>query len=331
MTRLKQQNGYVLLQTMFVFAILVVIVTQVQYQQRIQIERTSHSLFLGQAQVYAESAEAIARVGLKLDRQSSENDHLFELWNSSEGLYPVDGGGTIELQLNDLQGRFNVNWLSPNSGYRDGALKGFKKLLLLIELNTDIADELFQWFDPDSGADYFYSDENPSYFPSYTEMADVSELLLLKSITYEDLEKLKPYVSALPSDSALNINTAPAEVIQSIAGFIDEAMAQQTLTDRGEVGFSAVTDFLNQEVFKENEQAGIYLAQLTVSSYWFELFSSVTLQEKTLTQRTVLYRDDEGEVMLSLRNRAETSASPIAGDPIKSETAEESESVEEII
>jgi hypothetical protein len=35
--------------------------------------------------------------------------------------------------------------------------------------------------------------------------------------------------------------------------------------------------------------------------------------------------------MLSLRNRAETSASPIAGDPIKSETAEESESVEEII
>lgn len=331
MKRPVKQKGYVLLQTMFVFAILVVIVAQVQYQQRIQIERTSHALFLSQAQAYSESAEAIAKVGLKLDRKSSENDHLYELWNSSEGVYPVDGGGIIELQLNDLQGRFNINWLSPNSGYREGALKGFKKLLLLIEADAEIADELYQWLDPDSGADYFYSDETPSYFPSYHELSDISELLLLKSVSYEELETLKPYVSTLPSDSALNINTAPAEVIQSIAGYIDEAMAQQTITDRGEVGYSAVTDFLNQEVFKENEQAGIYLGQLTVSSYWFELFTSVTLNEKTLTQRTVLFRDEEGEVTLALRNRAETKASSIAGDPVKSEITGESETAEESI
>ncbi len=308
---------------MFVFAILVVIVTQIAYKQRIQIERTHQTLFLSQAQTYAESAEAIAIVGLALDAQNTETDHLYELWNTSEGMFPIDDGGLIQLQLDDLQGRFNVNWLSPNSGYREGALKAFKKLLLAINSKDEIADELFQWLDPDSGIDFNYSDETPSYSPSFRELSDTSELVLLKSVELADYERIKPYISALPADSHLNLNTAPAEVIGSIAGYIDQKMADKAVSDRGETGFTAVTDFLNQEVFKENEDAGIYLAELTVNSEWFELYTAVTLNQQTLTQRAILHRDSSGKTTLTLRDRSAKEPNPIPGDPAKGLTEEE--------
>ncbi len=318
---MKRERGYVLLQVMFVFAILMVIVSQVAYKQRIQVERTRHSLFLSQAQAYAESAEAIAKVGLTLDQQNSETDHLYELWNTSEGMFPLDEGGLIQLQLDDLQGRFNVNWLAPSSGYADSALKALKKLLFAIDSQPEIADELSQWFNSDSGIDFNYTDETPAYSPAFREMADLSELLLLKSVEPEEYQRIRPYLSALPSNTALNINTAPVEVLQSIAVFITQDIAEKAVTDRGETGFTAVTDFRNQEVFKENEDAGIYLGELSVTSEWFELYTAVTLDEKTLTQRTQLHRDESGTVTLTMRDRSAKEANPMPGDPVKGLTA----------
>lgn len=314
--RIRQQ-GYVLLQVMFVFAILVVIITQVQYSQRIQIERTSYSLFLSQAQAYSESAEAIAEVGLTLDTQNSENDHLYELWNTSEGVFPLDDGGLIELELNDLQGRFNLNWLSKDNANRESALKAFQQLLLLIESKSEIATELNQWFDAESGIDYFYSDELPSYAPSYTAMADTSELMLLKSVSFEDYDKLKPYVSALPADSPLNINTAPQELLQIIANNLSEEWASDAVSQRGETGYSSVTDLINQEIFKTSAEAGQYLENLSVTSNWFELYTAVTLGDKTLRQRTIIYRNDNGGTNITLRDRSALAPNRIPGDPVK--------------
>ncbi|WP_320825883.1 type II secretion system minor pseudopilin GspK [Reinekea sp.] len=312
---IRQQNGFVLIQVMLVFAILIVVAAKLQYEQRIQIDRTAQSLFLSQAQTYAESAEAIAKVGLMLDLRSSQTDHLYEVWNTSEGLFPIDDG-LIQLELNDLEGRFNVNWLTAESGYRESAQQSLSRLLTILGSKPEIADELFQWFDSDSGIDYLYADELPSYAPAYRAMGDISELLLLKSVDYAEFNNIAPYLSALPADTKLNINTAPAEIIQSIAVYIDESSAQQVVVNRGETGFTSLSDFLNAEVFKQNEDSSVLLAQLSVTSNWFELYTAVTLQERTLTQRSTLHRGPTG-ITLTLRDRSVQEANPIPGDPIK--------------
>ena len=151
-------------------------------------------------------------------------------------------------------------------------------------------------------------------------MADLSELLLLKSVDYAEYQKIAPYLSALPADSKLNINTAPAEIIQSIAVYIDESTAQQVVASRGETGFTSLSDFLSGEVFKENQDSSVLLAQLSVTSNWFELYTSVTLQDRTLTQRSMLHRDSSG-MTLTLRDRSVKEANPIPGDPIKGPAA----------
>ncbi|MEX2320915.1 MAG: hypothetical protein WD668_06150, partial [Saccharospirillum sp.] len=77
---MKAERGFALIQVLLVFAMLAIIVARLQYEQRIQIERTYQSLFLSQAQAYIDSAEDIARVGLVLDVKDNETDHLGELW-----------------------------------------------------------------------------------------------------------------------------------------------------------------------------------------------------------------------------------------------------------
>lgn len=313
---MRMQRGFALLQVMLVFAILVIVAAKLQYDQRINIERTSQSLFLSQAQTYIDSAEGIAEVGLILDSQNTETDHLFELWNTTQYSFPLEEGGLIDIELNDLQGRFNLNWLSMGSPNRSSGLASFKRLLTLIDSDPDIADELYQWFDSDSGTDYFYADESPSYAPSFQAFADVSELLLLKSVDYAEFNKIKPYLSALPADSALNVNTAPLEMLQSVGSFIDEASASQAITDRAEDGFESTSEFLNLEVFQENEDAGIYIEALSVTSEWFELYTAVTLNNRVLSQRSVFYRDLSSATPV-LRDRSTSEPNPMPGDPFK--------------
>lgn len=314
---IQAQKGYVLLQVLLAFSVLAVLVVDMQYRQRVQIERVQMNLFLSQAQAYAESAEALAMAGMSLDKEVSKVDHLNEEWNIPGVGFPLDEGGFIGVEMNDMQGRFNLNWLSMENPKRADARKGFEKLLSILGHPTSIAKELYDWFDPDSGAQYNYLDQLPSYIPAATPMADVSELLLLKDVDRDILESLKPYVSALPADSALNVNTAPEEVLQTIAGHIGAQQAQDAINKRGEDGFRSPTDFLNQPAIKDNNQAGIYLDNLSVTSDWFEVFTLVTIGERTLTQSALLYRDEKGSAMIARRDRSATLSNPIAGDPVK--------------
>ena len=317
---MRSQKGFVLLQVMLIFAILVVLIAQFQYKLNLQIKRTGQSLFLSQAQVYIDGTIDFAKIGLALDAEDNKTDHLYEVWNQFVS-NPVPDGPVIDGKLNDLQGRFNLNWLSTDAKERAQALKGFKRLLTLLDINEAdrIATELYQWFDKDSGIDYDYAEETLPYAPSFHTMADVSELMLLKSVDKEQYDKLLPYVSALPADSELNINTAPEEVIMSIASFINKDFADQAIKDRGEKGFSSVSDFNNRDIFKDNKSAGIYIPNLTVSSHWFDLFIAVKGDGREITQRTVLYRDDQGKSTVTLIDHSVINPNEIADDPFSND------------
>jgi general secretion pathway protein K len=317
---MKTERGFALIQVLLVFAMLAIIVTHLQYEQRVQIERAYQSLFLSQARAYIDSAEDIARVGLALDRQDNETDHPDELWNRPAVSFPVDEG-VISLEMNDLQGRFNLNALHPDSGNSEGAETGLKRLLLTLQLDESIADELSDWFDEDSGAEFEYGDQDPPYTPSFQPMADSSELLLLKSVDRDVLAALAPYVAALPADAELNINTAPAEVLMTIASFLSEADAEGFVTQRAEEPYESVDALLSQPVFQaqeeEEEEAVVLLNDaLTISSDWFSLFTEVTLSGRTLTRISHILRDGD-TTRIVLRSQAATEANRTPGDTTK--------------
>lgn len=313
---IRRQRGFALIQVMLVFAILAVVAAKMQYEQRLQIERTRQMLFISQAQAYTESAEDVARVGLYLDAEYTDNDNFYEAWSTTSSVFPPAEGWLLSAELNDMHGRFNLNWLAKSSGDRDNAAKSLKRLLNLLEQDETIADELLNWFDSESGIDFEYSDLSPSYAPSYRQMSDVSEILLLKSVSFETYEFLYPYLSALPFDSPLNVNMAPVEIMQSIAAYITEDAAAEFVSDREESGYDTLTDFLDHDIFKSNEDEERYIANLTVDSNWFELYTEVTFEGRIHQTTTLLYRDGEN-ITLYGRNRAPDSPNRIPDDPVK--------------
>lgn len=312
---MSRQRGFALIQVLLVFALLAVIVARLQYQQRIQVERAYQALFISQAQAFIDSAEAIARTGLSLDQQETETDHFNEVWNQPLGPFPVENS-LIALELNDLQGRFNLNWLHPAAADPQGAAEGFKRLLLDRGLSESIADELLDWFDSDSGADFNYVDREPGYRPSFLPMADVSELRLLKAVDEEAYQILAPYVATLGVSDALNVNTASAPVLMAVAPFISRDQAQALLDGRVEDGYDSAEAWLNRPLFQENEDTALYIEQLTVQSRWFELFTEVTLAERTLRQSSRLYRDGGQEVIVNLRSQAVSEPNCAPSDPV---------------
>lgn len=322
-----RNRGFALLQVLIVFALLTVIAVSMLYDQRVQIERASQNLFISQSNAFLDSTEALARVVLTLDQQMTEVDHLNEEWNLIQGEFPlamilqIDVEGSISAEINDLQGRFNINWLAVENESRERALAAFNRLLTLIELETEIADELFNWFDENSGAEYEYLQNTPSYMPSFTALADTSELMLLNTVNNETYATLFPYISALPWQSELNINTAPIEVIQSIAEFIDEPTAQRLLDERSEAGLADTQAFLEYPIFKQNEDTPRLIESLSVTSHWFTLYTEIRLGNRTLKQASLLQRDEQGVIIVG-RNRTADAPNQVPGDSAKSGAAD---------
>lgn len=302
------ERGFALIQVLLVFALLAVIVARLQYQQSIQIKRATQGLSFSQAQSCLDSAEAIAKVGLRLEAQLGDSDVLDSLTDDNGNLhlppFPLNDCQMTASRL-DLQGRFNLNWLHPSAANPEGATEGFKRLLLELDLETGIADELQEWFDSDSGAQFNYIDQEPSYRPSFMPMADVSELHLLKAVSSEDFAVLAPYVSTLKPDEPLNINTAPSEVLMTLAPYISRNDADDLIERRGKDGFSRVDDLLALSLFQENDDTPLFNEQLSVTSHWFDLSVTAKYQKLSLQQVSRLYQvEDSPTVIVNLRTQA---------------------------
>jgi general secretion pathway protein K len=326
---IKNQRGFALIQVMLVFAILVIVAAKMQYEQRLQMERTRQMLFISQAQAYTESAEDVAIVGLYLDDKYTSNDNFYEAWSTTTSVYPPADGWLLGAELNDLQGRFNLNWLSKEASDRAKSAKAFKRLLTLLEQDEDIADELLNWFDDESGIDQNYSTQTPPYAPSYHIMADVSELVLLDSVTFDIYDDLRPYLSALPATTALNVNTAPQVIIQSIASYIDEDSAEDLVENREEEGYESASSFLDQDIFENNEDEDRYISDLTVNSSWFELYTEVSFENRVHQTTSLIYRNGSNVTVYG-RNRSLSEANHIPGDPVKIDTSADALSDEEL-
>lgn len=306
-------QGIALVQVLLVFALLTAVMAAIQYDQRLFIDRLDQQLNLSQLTEYANSAEAIAQAGLRLDHQQSNTDHLAELWNTPLGPLSLDPG-SISLEINDLQGRFNLNSLHPQQPQQMQMKAAFARLLGFLQLNSAIAEELAQWMDVDGGAEFRYTQMDPPYLPSFMPLADPSELLLLEGVDRQAYQTLLPYVAALPVSAALNVNTAPPQVLAALFSAISLERATDLVALRAEQPFTQVDDFLQRAQLVGDNQPEIAHNRLSVRSDYFELFCQAQRRDQVLWLTSRLYRDAQGQVHSIARDYSRTQANRIAQD-----------------
>ena len=195
---------------------------------------SQQSALLGQATLVASRAQAdlYARAGLDWargvvaedGRTAGAVDSLGEPWAQPIAALPVDRA-LVSGVLFDEQGKYNLNnlvGLDKRVSANDEKIA--RRLFASLGVNEDLVPAVIDWIDADSdlvstaGAEdpYYLSLARP-YRASNQPMVQVEELYRIRGFDSATVAKLKPFVTALPARTPVNVNTAAAEVILAIA------------------------------------------------------------------------------------------------------------------
>ena len=193
-----------------------------------------------------------ARALLADDRRLSNVDHLGEPWALKLPPLPVENGELVG-QIEDQQGAFNLNNLVAEGKVNLAQLAHLRNLLATLGLPDELADALADWIDADSqpqprdGAeDAYYLALDPPYVAANRPLIDTAELALVRGFDDNVRARLRPYVSALPGFTAVNVNTARAEVIAAVVDGLDLGGAQLLVAQRDRAYFRDSDDFLRR-------------------------------------------------------------------------------------
>lgn len=112
----RNQSGAALVVALLIFALAAALMVGIQRDFTLTMQRGTNYFTEQQGWAYLRGAEALATVALRadgvLDKQlPAPRDDLTEIWAAEATPYPLEGGGWLSGQLEDLQGRFNLNLL----------------------------------------------------------------------------------------------------------------------------------------------------------------------------------------------------------------------------
>ncbi len=295
-----RERGVALLIAMVILALGASIASAMLWDRGLAVHRSA--LIAAQRQAWQYDLGAEAWVEQILRRSADRNDTLNSAWAKQLPPLPVQGG-VIRGGVEDLQGRFNLNDLIAKTGKKDPpALAVLKRLLVVLQVNPDIADAIVDWEDPDDnvtnpgGAESgYYASLDPPYAPANAPFVSVTTLRLVKGITPQIYNRLAPYVTALPIATAVNINTASAPVLAAVVPGFSLDQAQALVTQRGNNGFPSIADFQNRTQRK-------ITFPLTLKSAYFLLEVTTTIGSTRLSLYSILYRDAQNQVQAIIRS-----------------------------
>ncbi len=321
-----RQRGVALLVAILLVALATMIAASLAYHNAMTARRTIGALDYDRALLVTEGTEAFAAYALQQTFQAQPNTtDLEQPWARPIGPIPVAPGVTLQASLEDLQGRFNLNNLIDSDGVTVNTqqLNAFRRLLTLVGLRPQWADDFVNWIDKsptpalaDAPADSTYVEMNPPYQTPNLPITSSSELLALPGFGRERFARIAPYVTALPVGVALNVCTASPYVLDAYLGHTQfSSDPPQFAKDRAAAGgcFPTTSEFeaSMSSVLGTTPNTGASGAAAPQSNFqqlfvmkssWFRLTSVVRADGEAFVFYSVLYRDSNGTVEPILRS-----------------------------
>ncbi|PJG42828.1 general secretion pathway protein GspK [Acinetobacter tandoii] len=303
---MKKQKGIALITILVMVALATILAATIAQRQKFTAENTAYLMRQNQSLWYAKSAETFFSELLVEDAENAGDvDYLQENWAKPMPAFPVEDG-YVAGQLYDESGKFNLNSLVDDSGQVDVAAKEwFERLLTNAGLNAQLSEAVIDWQDADNesigpmGAEEsYYRGLRNAYLPANSKFHEVEELKMVRGFEGEKYLQIAPYVSAIAvQDAKVNINTAPAIVLASLAESLDVETVEAVLEQRQQnmEHFSNVDELWSLEPFSQakNENQTALNALLGVKSSYFQAKIEVRLSEGKRQFQTYLLRDDK--------------------------------------
>jgi len=304
MSRRSAQSGAALITAILITTIAAIAAVAMASRQHLDIRRTTNIIESSQAYLFALGAEEWGRQLLIRDGKDNKVDHLEEDWATT--LPPIDvEGGRIAGQIEDLQGRFNLNNLVKNKQPSQLDVGRFRRLLRQLALDEELAQTVTDWIDenedvsiPGGAEDFEYLGRDLPYRTPNAMMASTSELLLIKGIDREVYNALLPHVTVLPEYTAINVNTASAEVLMTLIEDMTQSEADQLIEERGDNGYESVDAFANNTAIagRLTDQSG-----LSVQTKYFIINAASEFGRGRTNLYSLVVRDDNAKVEVAMR------------------------------
>ena len=317
---LRQQSGVALLATLILILALTLILGNIFYRHQIDVSQATGSLHGDQAVLLAISGENWARDLLSAANDDITTDHFDESWAQAVPLIPVNGG-TLAGCLVDLQSRINLNNFASYSSAslkaeRQSSAMGLVKLWETLLSERDfLVDQkrvpvIIDWLDegdslisPAGAEQPDYSSFDPPRFPANTVIADTAELAAMVGYSLAEVQRLMPWMSALPEQTPINVNTAPVEVLMALSDGMGRNFVELVLDGRP---FLTLQDFYQtldiQLRVGEAVVAARWPAKLVdVKSDFFQLNLEVTLGQSKLEVNSIMHRRQSGPLAVIRR------------------------------
>lgn len=304
----RRQRGVALITAVLMVALATMLAVNVGFRGVLDQRRTGTLFALDQGYQVALGAEAWAADFLVQDRQDSKTDHLGEIWAQPLPPLPVDGG-IVEGRLEDQQGKFNLN----NLVYGDGttnqdAVEQLERILTALNLEPTWATAIADWVDqdtqpgfPNGAEDSVYTSQVHPHLAANAPITRVSEIMVIPEFGRERYERLKPFVTALPVGTPLNVCTAPGIVLDALSkdtrefGLNPEDLANR----RSDACFPTLQEFRGAVGDQEWEDIK---DSVTESSSYFGSSIWVTIGTTQFTMYSLLVRSSNGPVRSYLRS-----------------------------
>jgi general secretion pathway protein K len=283
---------------LWVIVVLSLLIGGFAFTMHVETQVTSFSRKELKADALARSGIEVARLQL-LEHAKTPAEAGFhalnQKWASNDDFYrgqPL-GDGIFNITVTDEQSRLPVNRLS------EAQLRRLAHLLDLDMAEADVvADSILDWIDEGdlhrlNGAETDYYNELPiPYHAKNAPLDRIEELLLIKGITPElynarpaSLKRaarpgLKDILTTLGGDARINVNTAPAIVLQAMLNMDAPHVAALIESRNGSDGilgtkddqpFRTVEEFLANFGPADPEERKLWQNLITVKSTHFRI------------------------------------------------------------
>ena len=221
-------------------------------------------------------------------------DYAGEPWALRLPPIPFENG-ELAGRIEDQQGLFNLNNL-VRGGKLDATWHArFQRLLSILGLPAELADALADWIDADGmpqpagGAeDAWYAALGHPYLAANRPLTELDELALVRGFNRDVRARLAPFVTALPATTAINVNTAPAEVLAAVIDGLDFDSARMLVARRNGTFYRNNADFLGEL----GKDATVPDRDIRVGSDYFLVSLRVTYGKAQVRGQLLLARTD---------------------------------------
>ena len=234
-TRFRNRRGFAMITALWLVVAITVVALQfsVEAHERYMLGINAVERGVARAAVIGALASEQAQLERAL-RQTTIGSNAARL-RSSDPWIDVDSTVTGPVDIDSIEvwvdakpggRRLNVNEMNE-----EGLKAFFGNLLKDVSVSDEIAQSIMDWRDADDqarvrgGERDYYLKNNRMVLPANAPFREVDDLLDVKGMTPEILEKARPYLRTY-GNGTVNLNTADEPVLRAIPGMTDVILAR---------------------------------------------------------------------------------------------------------